>query len=251
MRIVGVVVYLASFAGAIDLAQTSPAIGVVLGVPAFILLLYCIYMILRGSPQVDQLATERLVDALKHLEGHEEVSVVVRDQMPSGMVIRRGTPPTLIAALSFMGENDDDVLRGAAALRLSELDSERFARRSSLETRGYVALCLAVGVMAGVLLPGISILVIAAPVGLLCWLIAAGFGAWTHRPSLARIYAPLDEAAVRRVGDPATVQRALRALAQWRIQAYSRRDPVGRVLFRCIQPIRPTGQELTRATGLE
>jgi hypothetical protein len=81
MRIMGVVVYLASLAGAIDLARTSLALGMVLGVPAFILLLYLIYTILRGSPRVDQLATERLVDVLKGLEGDEEVKVVVRDQM--------------------------------------------------------------------------------------------------------------------------------------------------------------------------
>jgi hypothetical protein len=173
------------------------------------------------------------------------------DQMPSGMMIRRGSPPTLLVALSFVRENDDDVLRGAAALRLSELDSETLTRRARRGTRVYFALCITGGLIAGVLLPGVSILVITAPIGLLCWLIAAGFGVWTHRPSLARIYAPLDEAAVQRVGDPATVQRALRALAQWRIQVYSRRDPVGRVLFRCIQPIRPTWQELTRASGLE
>ena len=93
-----------------------------------------------------------------------------------------------------MKENGDDVLLGASALCLSELDSERFTRRSSPSAGRYIVLCVALGVMLGVLLPGVSILVVVAPVGLVCWLVAAGFGVWTHRPSLVRRYGRVDQA---------------------------------------------------------
>jgi hypothetical protein len=244
-----VAVLLESLVGAITQADTSLAAAVLFATPTVVLLLFYGHEIARGKPKGDLGATRRLTGIVESLGAPDELEIVVHDQAPSAIALQRSRPPQILAALSFVQGNEDSVLRGAAAIRLSELEDEQAIRDTKHQLYACGALGL-VGFTTGEMIVTSSPLAVLAPLGLAFWLPSAVSAAWSRVPRGIQRYAPVDDAAVRLTGDAEAIRRALRAFAEWREETVAKLDPLGRVILRALQPIPGNGHELARAARL-
>ena len=240
----------ASFACALEIAGSSPALGVLLAVPALARMILYGRAIARGTPAVDVAAAQRVDDILRGLGATEALRVVVQDKAPVPMLACGGRRPLVLMAASFVARHDDDdVLRPAAALALAEIRSKASGARRRRVLYGFVAGGLVLGFCLPVTGDSIALLPIAG-IGLVCWAVPAAAAALMHRSGAVRRYADVDAAAVGLTGDPAGVARALSALASWREASRAERGTVDRTLARLLAPLPPDWHERARADGL-
>ncbi len=211
--------------------------------------------IARGYPKTDPEALQRFMGVLAEVGDEigddQELAVIVQDQTPGPCELRRGSHPTLVAALGLVQSSSDEVLRGVAALQCASLVNTRMKNRIRV-VKAISLLAIAVmAVLVASLAPrGVSPLAAFASIPLTLWLIGALLSAWSTLPAAGFVFVGLDAVAVELAGGAAPVIDALVAMEGWREANRAAQSPLEKAATRCAQPIRPSAFTTSRVTRL-
>ena len=237
---------------ALNVAVYGPLwLGILLGLPALLYAVILAGSIFQGVPTTSRSLNRLLVDTLIDVGGEDVFAVVVQDQAPFPIALRRRRQrPVVIAAIDFLTGASDEILRGVAALQHAEFRDPQMTRLSHIGRA--LPLITGAGVAAGawVFTTGTQQLAaIIASVALSTWLSAVLRNAML-RPGAAQRLHHSDLAAAALLGSHAPVVEALQAAASWRARYQENLSRLDKFLLRCIQPIAPHFNESQRALNL-
>ncbi|MHB8491536.1 MAG: hypothetical protein ACYDA6_04880 [Solirubrobacteraceae bacterium] len=241
-------VTLLSLAGCVAIAESSPFVGVLLGAPALIYVIFCCAdTVEQATSRVDTDAAETLARLGRELGAPEAVKVLVWDK---GCGITMPNATALRSHPAFMRGSSLAELRGAVAVRLSERESTDLHRIRRLKNAViFVAVLLSMTVTP-FLVREPYWLAAFAPSGMLVFLFVLASAIPTHTTRYLRLYGAVDRVAAARAGDMAAVQAGLRALDAAERDARVRAGRLGRLLLRLASPVHPNAHYAERADQL-
>jgi hypothetical protein len=232
-------------------AISHSALWLLLVLPALPTLYVLGSRIARGHPTTDLEAAQRLKQILAEVGGEQELAVMVQDQTASPCELRRGSHPRLIAALGFVKDSSDGVLRGVAALQHASLRTPQMNSRVRLVRVISLLAVFAVAVLAAKTAPRTAApFAVFATIPLTSWLTGVLLSAWSTLDAAGYILVGLDAMAVDLAGNATPVIDALVAMDAWREANRAARPPLEKAVYRCIQPVLPSVHTAARVTRL-